>query len=110
MADTPQEPTVARDRARIMQTLREHLKVLETRFGVSSLSLFGSTARDARRVESDVDLLADFGGAPTFRQYMGALLYLEDLLGCKVDLATQGALNAHVTESVEQDLLTIHAA
>lgn len=97
-------------REHIIQTLREHLSVLESRYGVRSLSLFGSTARDQRRAESDVDLLADFSSAPTFRQYTGALLYLEDLLDCKVDLATQGTLNPHVTEEIQQDLLTLHAA
>lgn len=98
------------DREHVVQTLREHLDVLEARFGVRSLSLFGSTARGERRIGSDVDLLADFGGAPTFRQYTGALLYLEDLLSCKVDLATQGTLEPYAAESVAQDLLTIHAA
>ena len=98
------------NREYIVQTLREHLGVLESRFGVRSLSLFGSTARNQRRTESDVDLLVDFGSAPTFRQYTGTLLYLEDLLGCKEDLATQGTLNSHVTKDVQQDLLTIHAA
>ena len=109
-ADTHQPRTTVLDREHIVQTLREHLSTLESRFGVRTLSLFGSTSRDERSTESDVDLLADFGEPPTFRQYMGALLYLEDLLGCKVDLATRGTLNPHITESVEQDLLTIHAA
>ena len=98
------------DRERILNMLRKHLNVLETRFGVLSLALFGSTARDERRTDSDVDLLVDFGDPPTFRQYTGTLLYLEDLLGCKVDLATQGTLNPHIAEGVERDLLTIHAA
>ena len=98
------------NRERTIQTLREHLSTLESRFGVRTLSLFGSTSRDERTAESDIDLLADFGNPPTFRQYMGTLLYLEDLLDCKVDLATQGTLTSHITESIERDLIMIHAA
>ena len=109
-ADTHQPRTTVLDREHIVQTLREHLSTLESRFGVRTLSLFGSTSRDERSTESDVDLLADFGEPPTFRQYMGALLYLEDLLGCKVDLATRGTLNPHITESVERDLLTVETS
>ena len=75
------------NRERTIQTLREHLSTLESRFGVRTLSLFGSTSRDERTAESDIDLL-----------------------DCKVDLATQGTLNSHVSESIERDLITIHAA
>ena len=79
-ADTHQPRTTVLDREHIVQTLREHLSPLESRFGVRTLSLFGSTSRDERRTESDVDL------------------------------ATRGTLNPHITESVERDLLTVETS
>lgn len=92
-------------------TLTNHLNELEQKFGIRSLSLFGSVARDEASSSSDIDLIADFGKAPTFRQYTDALLYLEDLLGCKVDLITQGTLKPELILAVEQDLQPIrHAA
>ena len=61
-------------------------------FGVRSLSLFGSTARDEAGADSNVDLLVDFEGGATFDRFMDVKLHLEDALGCRVDLATRKAL------------------
>ncbi len=41
-----------------------------THFGVKSLELFGSVARDQARADSDVDILVEFEETPTFAQYM----------------------------------------
>ena len=97
-------------RAHVIQTLSEHLSELKTRFGIRELSLFGSVARNEAAQGSDVDLIADYGAAPTFRQYTDALLYLEDLLGCKVDLITRGSLKIELIPAVERDFLTIQNA
>jgi predicted nucleotidyltransferase len=51
---------------------------------MKSLALFGSVARDDATDTSDVDVLVDFGAPPTFDQYMGLKIFLEDLLQCSV--------------------------
>jgi predicted nucleotidyltransferase len=83
--------------------LEEHFKELNRRFGVRRLALFGSVARDEATLASDVDILVGFGKAPTYRQYIGATLYLEDVFGHKVDLVTEGALKPRVASYVERD-------
>ena len=40
-------------------------------FGVRSLALFGSVARDEARPDSDVDVLVEFEGPTTFDAHMG---------------------------------------
>jgi uncharacterized protein len=54
-----------------------------------------------------VDVLVSFGAPPSFRQYMNTLLYLEDVLGCKVDLVTEGTLKSELLPTVEKDLFSI---
>ncbi len=44
-------------RANVMQLLVRHKEHLYREFGVTRLALFGSTARDAAKEGSDVDLL-----------------------------------------------------
>lgn len=95
------------NRQETIRLLEQHLTELETRFGIRQLSLFGSVSRGEATSVSDVDILVDFGEAPKFRQYMDALLYLEDVLGCQVDLVTKGTLKQEVTPFAEKDLLTI---
>ena len=76
-------------------------------FGVRSLSLFGSTARDEAGADRDVDLLVDFEGGATFDRFMDVKLHLEDALGCRVDLATRKALRERVRSVVEREAILV---
>jgi predicted nucleotidyltransferase len=95
------------DRAHVVELLSRHKPVLEERFGINHLALFGSVARDAARAESDVDVLVDFDGVATSQRYFGVQFYLEDLLGCAVDLVTRKALRPQLQPHVERDAIVI---
>ncbi len=72
--------------------------------GVRSLGLFGSVARGEERTDSDVDLLVAFDGPATFDQYIDLKLFLEDLLGRRVDLVTERGLREALRPVVEREL------
>ncbi|HEX7540616.1 MAG TPA: nucleotidyltransferase family protein [Anaerolineales bacterium] len=76
------------------------------RYGVKSLALFGSAARNRMRKNSDVDVLVQFE-QPTWANYIGLKFYLQDLLGREVDLVTPNGLKPAVRPSVEKDLLYV---
>jgi len=76
------------------------------RYGVQSLAVFGSAARNRLRKHSDVDILVQFN-QPTWANYIGLKFYLEDLLGREVDLVTPKGLKPAVRPSVERDLLYV---
>jgi predicted nucleotidyltransferase len=78
-----------------------------TQLGVASLSLFGSMARGDSTEDSDIDLLVSFDGRASFDRYMDLKLFLEDLLGRRVDLVTEQALREEIRAHVEQDLLRV---
>jgi len=86
--------------------LSAHRGELE-RFGLRSLALFGSVARDKAGPESDLGLLVDFEGVPTFDRYTGIKLFLEDVLGCRVDLVMREALKPRMRPVVEQETIRI---
>jgi len=75
--------------------------------GVKSLAIFGSVARDEAQPGSDIDILVDFGQAPTFDQYMNLKFYLEDRLGIPVDLATPKALKKRIIPYVEAEAIRV---
>ncbi len=75
-------------------------------YGVKSLALFGSAARDKMRKGSDIDVLVQFD-QPTWKNYIGLKFYLEDLLGREVDLVTPKALKPATRPSIEKDLLYV---
>ena len=76
-------------------------------FGVESLRLFGSVAREDASINSDVDLLVRFRETPTFSGTMKLRIYLEDLLGAKVDLVTEAGLREAVRPFVERDAIRV---
>ena len=87
----------------------EILQMLEARrdelaeMGVKSLAIFGSTARDEARPESDVDVLVEFAGPATFNGYMDLKFFLEDLLGRPVDLVTKKSIRPRLKEQIESE-------
>ncbi|MFH1908226.1 MAG: nucleotidyltransferase family protein [Chloroflexota bacterium] len=76
------------------------------RYGVKSLALFGSAARNSLRKRSDIDVLVQFDKA-TWENYIGLKFYLQDLLGREVDLVTPKALKPATRPSIEKDLFHV---
>ena len=53
------------DRQRTIELLSRSKPALQTRFGVTKLALFGSTASNAATSSSDIDILVAFDGPDT---------------------------------------------
>lgn len=71
-------------------------------FGVRSLSIFGSVARDEAGEDSDVDILVDYepGALRGYFQLFALRERLEALLGTDVDLVTVGGLRKELRDDV----------
>lgn len=95
------------NRQRTLELLAICKPELQARFGVTRLSLFGSTARDTATSSSDVDVLVAFDGPATSRRYFGVQFYLEDLLGCPVDLVTEKALRTELRPFIERERVNV---
>jgi hypothetical protein len=90
----------------VLQTLREHRDEIRA-LGARRLGLFGSTARGEANAASDVDLLVELDRR-TFDRYMDLKLYLEDLLGRRVDLVLADHLKPRLRDQILSE--TIDAA
>ena len=95
------------DRSRALELLRQSKPLLVDRYGVTKLALFGSTARNCARTDSDVDILIAFDGPATSERYFGVQFYLEDLFGCPVDLVTEKALRPELRPFIEQEAVRV---
>ena len=91
----------------VLQILREHTAELHNR-GVASLSVFGSVARNEAGPESDVDMLVEFNKPVGMFECVRLQMYLESLLGCRVDLVTPAAVRPQMREQIFRE--AIHAA
>lgn len=86
-------------REEILMLLSGQRELLDE-FSVSSLSLFGSVARDEATDRSDVDLLVEFSKPIGLLQFVALKRALEDVLRRPVDLATRGSLKPQLRERI----------
>ena len=91
----------------VLKLLIQHKPELIRRFGITDLALFGSTARNEARPDSDIDVLVSFDGPATSKRYFGVQFYLEDLLGSPVDLVTDKALRSELRPYVEASAIHV---
>ena len=69
----------------ILDLLRKEKPYLKRKFGVLSIGLFGSYAKNTQGPESDVDLLIELT-EPRFDFVVGLQMYLENMIGKPVEL------------------------
>jgi predicted nucleotidyltransferase len=71
--------------------------------GATSLFLFGSTAGDKARADSDLDLFVDYDRAGRFSliELVGIKQLLERRLGIAVDLTTRDSLDPLLRDRIE---------
>jgi uncharacterized protein len=97
----------AMNRSRALELLAQSKLTLASRYGVTQLALFGSTARDSARSDSDIDILVAFDGPATSERYFGVQFYLEDLFGCKIDLVTDKSLRVELRPFIEKEAVRV---
>jgi uncharacterized protein len=91
----------------VLEILRQKNAELTKKFGVKSLSLFGSVARNEAASDSDVDLLVEFNRPVGYFGLFALQDYLEELLGCPVDLGTPDSLKPYIRERVMGNLIHV---
>lgn len=91
----------------VLKLLAQHKPELTRLFGITDLALFGSTVRDEARPDSDIDVLVSFDGPATSKRYFGVQFYLEDLLGCPIDLVTDKALRPQLRPYIEASAIHV---
>ncbi len=95
------------NKATVLKLMAAHDQQIRSRFGVKTLALFGSAARDEMRDTSDIDLLVQFAGPATLDSYMDLKFYLEEVLGRPVDLVTEKGLRQEIRPAVEREAIRV---
>jgi predicted nucleotidyltransferase len=92
------------ERDRILALLKSRRRQLK-KYGIHSLSVFGSVARGQARKNSDVDILVDFEKPVGLFEYARLKMYLEGVLGREVDLVTPEALRKELREDILREAI-----
>lgn len=91
----------------VLRILQKELQELVDHYNISTLSVFGSVARDDARQDSDVDILVEFSQPIGLFQFIELQQRLETLLGSKVDLGTPRSLKPRIKEQVLQEAIRV---
>ena len=92
-----------------MDMLKQHADEVQARFGITSMRMFGSVARNEHSDGSDVDLFVTM--PPQFYNYIAASQYLQGLLGCNVDLIrSHKNLRPFFKKQIEEDGVDVFTA
>jgi uncharacterized protein len=92
------------------QLLREKcddIKQIAARHGAYNIRVFGSVARGEARADSDLDFLIDVGPVTSSWFPAGLILDLEDLLGRRVEVVTEKALNPDLRDHVMREAIPL---
>jgi predicted nucleotidyltransferase len=76
----------------LLKEKREEILRLAAKYGAHDVRVFGSAARGEAGENSDIDFLVDMEPGRSLFDLGGLQVELENLLGCRVDVVTEGGL------------------
>jgi len=94
------------DRQECIKKIQANADYIVSQFDVASLRLFGSLARNEQRESSDVGVCVVM--PPDMFQLVGLKQYLEELLGCNVDIIRMHRnMDDFLKKQIERDGINI---
>lgn len=82
----------------IINFLKQNKEMIETKYQVKQIGLFGSYVKGLENDESDIDILVDMPSS--FDNYYDLKEFLESSLQKKVDLGLIGMVREHLKEKI----------
>jgi uncharacterized protein len=91
----------------IRTLLLRHLPLLQKKYPIAKMGIFGSVVRDDYNPEkSDIDLLVEFNGDIGW-EFIDLSDELEKLIGKKVDLISRGGIKPRYWEQIKKDIVYV---
>jgi predicted nucleotidyltransferase len=88
------------DLFQLIQDKKNEIKAIASKHGAYNIRVFGSVARKNFTKDSDIDFLVNFNPKTSLLDWCSLRLDLEDLLGTRVDVASEKTLKSAVKEKV----------
>jgi hypothetical protein len=91
----------------LMANRRSDILAIAARHGARNVRVFGSLARGEAGPNSDVDVLVDLEPGRSLLDLGGLLMDLQELLGCRVDVATEAGLHWYIRDRVLEEAVAL---
>lgn len=86
---------------------REKVLSIAAAHGARRVRVFGSLARGKSSPGSDLDLIVDMETGRSLLDLIAIKQDLEDLLGCRVDVVTEGSVSPYIREQVLEEAVNL---
>lgn len=90
-----------------IKSMRNEILKLAAQYGAHNVRVFGSVARGEETSESDVDFVVVFEPDRSLLDHGGLLMDLQELLGCKVDVISEGGMRPRLRERVMKEAVAL---
>jgi len=95
------------DRGKILNELRKYKPILEKKYGIVKLGIFGSVTRGDIKNSSDIDIVVEIKNTDPFI-LLDIKEELSKLLGCKVDLIRlRKNINKILKKRIEKEVIYV---
>ncbi len=89
----------------IINFLKQNKQIIQEKYDVNKIGLFGSFARDEATKDSDIDILVDMKSS--FDNFFELKYFLEDAFKTRVDLGKEKNLRLLVKEQIKKELIYV---
>ena len=87
--------------------LKENKDLLNKRFNVKEIGIFGSFVRGEQKETSDLDILVEFEGSISLFEIVRLERFLSELLGEKVDLVMKNSLKPRIGKHILREVVYV---
>jgi len=92
---------------RIIMILQENKSVIEEKYKVKTLGVFGSYVRGEQKEDSDLDILVEFQEPVGLFKFMELEEFLGKNTGVKVDLVSRKALKPRIGKYILEEVINV---
>lgn len=91
-----------------VEDIQRRIIPIVMKYGINSISLFGSYAKGNANEDSDLDFVMDKGELRGLIQYMSLVEDLEEEFNCHVDLVSKGSSNKKFLNAIREDEVLLY--
>ncbi len=93
------------DKQTILAFLKENRTLLQEKYQIKKIGLFGSYAKGEETSESDIDILVDMPSS--FDLYYDLKEFLEKSFGKSIDLGMEKSIRKLIRSKIEEDIVYV---
>ena len=91
----------------VVRSKKDEILQIATRYGAIRIRMFGSVVRGEEGENSDLDLLVKFESGRSLLDLIGLKQDLEELLGRKVDIVSEGGVSPYLRDRIFQEAIPL---